>query len=180
MIMKSKTNQIFTLASAAILLFACSTAKKYGAQSFGGAWGDPKTEIAKVTDPVNQTIEVAPAASEETISKNAAPVAVSQTVAAPVQIVSGNRLAVFTKNKAIAFYQKPSEKILKQALPLTHNKYKGDQLLYIVIAFFIPFLGVALFEGGITGHFWLCLLLTLLLWLPGFIYALLVILGNIG
>ncbi len=51
----------------------------------------------------------------------------------------------------------------------------SNTLLLVIIAFFIPFLAVALYDG-ISGRFWLSLILTLLFWLPGFIYALIVIL----
>lgn len=52
----------------------------------------------------------------------------------------------------------------------------GDPLLYCILAFFIPPLAVGLWVGGLTGEFWLNLILTLLFWLPGFIHALIVIL----
>ncbi len=50
-------------------------------------------------------------------------------------------------------------------------------LIAAIIAIFIPFLGVALFEGGITTNFWIDLILTLLFYFPGLIYALIVILA---
>ncbi|MEO5673531.1 MAG: YqaE/Pmp3 family membrane protein [Chitinophagales bacterium] len=51
-------------------------------------------------------------------------------------------------------------------------------MLYVIVAIFLPPLAVALYEEGITGHFWLDLLLTLLFYLPGLIYALIIILGD--
>jgi uncharacterized membrane protein YqaE (UPF0057 family) len=45
----------------------------------------------------------------------------------------------------------------------------------VLCAFFIPPLGVAL-AFGITDKFWICLILTLLFWLPGMIYAMIQIL----
>ena len=53
-----------------------------------------------------------------------------------------------------------------------------DTLLLVIIAIFIPFLAVGLYEG-ITNRFWISLLLTLLFFLPGMIYAILVVTGNI-
>jgi uncharacterized membrane protein YqaE (UPF0057 family) len=47
--------------------------------------------------------------------------------------------------------------------------------LIVVCAILIPPLGVAL-AFGITDKFWICLLLTLVFWLPGMIYALIQIL----
>ena len=57
-------------------------------------------------------------------------------------------------------------------------KRTGDQLLCAIIAIFIPFLGVALYEDGITVHFWIDLILCLFFWIPGIIYALIVILAE--
>lgn len=48
-------------------------------------------------------------------------------------------------------------------------------ILLCILAFLLPPLAVALYEG-ITTNFWICLLLTLLGWLPGIIFALLVVL----
>jgi uncharacterized membrane protein YqaE (UPF0057 family) len=53
-----------------------------------------------------------------------------------------------------------------------------SQLLLIIIAILLPPLAVALHEGGINSRFWIDLLLTLLFYLPGLIYALVIILGN--
>lgn len=50
-------------------------------------------------------------------------------------------------------------------------------LLLIIIAILLPPLAVALHQGGINSKFWIDLLLTLLFYLPGLIYALVVILG---
>lgn len=53
-----------------------------------------------------------------------------------------------------------------------------DELLIIIITILLPPLGVALYEGRVTGKFWLSLLLTLLFYVPGLIYSLLVVTGN--
>ena len=52
-----------------------------------------------------------------------------------------------------------------------------DTLLLVIIAILIPPLAMAIYDG-ITGRFWLSLLLTLLFYLPGLIYTLVVILGR--
>ncbi len=54
----------------------------------------------------------------------------------------------------------------------------ADTLLLVIIAIFIPFLAVGLYEG-ITSRFWISLILSLLLWFPGIIYAILVVTGTI-
>lgn len=53
----------------------------------------------------------------------------------------------------------------------------ADQVLLIILAILLPPLAVFLHEGELNGRFWLSLLLTLLFFLPGIIYALIVILG---
>ncbi|MFI5134231.1 MAG: YqaE/Pmp3 family membrane protein [Chitinophagales bacterium] len=52
-----------------------------------------------------------------------------------------------------------------------------NKALYAILGFLIPPLGVGLYEGKITAHFWIALLLMLCFWLPGAIYALIIILG---
>lgn len=52
-----------------------------------------------------------------------------------------------------------------------------NTLLLVILAILLPPLAVYLHEGVINGKFWLDLLLTLLFFLPGVIYALIVILG---
>ncbi len=44
-----------------------------------------------------------------------------------------------------------------------------------VVAFFLPPLAVAIVRGPFTAPFWICLLLTLLGWLPGQVYALFIV-----
>lgn len=51
-----------------------------------------------------------------------------------------------------------------------------NQLLLVILAIILPPLAVYLHEGEINGKFWLDLLLTLLFFLPGVIYALIVVL----
>ena len=52
-----------------------------------------------------------------------------------------------------------------------------NTVLLVILAILLPPLAVALHEGGINGKFWLSLLLTLLFFLPGVIYALIVVLS---
>ncbi|PHN07295.1 YqaE/Pmp3 family membrane protein [Flavilitoribacter nigricans] len=50
-----------------------------------------------------------------------------------------------------------------------------NKLLMIIIAVILPPLAVAM-QSGLSSQFWICLLLTFLLYLPGLLYALYVIL----
>lgn len=76
--------------------------------------------------------------------------------------------------------RKKVRKQLKSALKDAKKAKKAgasevNTTLLIILAILIPFLAVGLYDG-ITNRFWISLLLTLLFWLPGVIYALVVIL----
>lgn len=58
------------------------------------------------------------------------------------------------------------------------NKAKVDMVLLVILAILLPPLAVYLHQGEINNKFWISVLLTLLFWLPGVIYALIVILGD--
>jgi uncharacterized membrane protein YqaE (UPF0057 family) len=54
---------------------------------------------------------------------------------------------------------------------------KTELALLLILAVLLPPLAVFLKEGQINSRFWISLLLTLLFWLPGVIYTMLVILS---
>jgi uncharacterized membrane protein YqaE (UPF0057 family) len=58
------------------------------------------------------------------------------------------------------------------------NEPSTNTLLLVILAILLPPLAVYLHEGVINSKFWISLLLTLLFWLPGVIYALVVVLGD--
>jgi uncharacterized membrane protein YqaE (UPF0057 family) len=58
------------------------------------------------------------------------------------------------------------------------NQTDENTLLLVIVAILLPPLAMFLYEGDITGRFWISLLLTLLFYFPGLIYTLIVILGN--
>jgi uncharacterized membrane protein YqaE (UPF0057 family) len=53
-----------------------------------------------------------------------------------------------------------------------------NTVLLVILAILLPPLAVYLHQGEVNSKFWISLLLTLLFWLPGVIYALIVILGD--
>lgn len=55
-----------------------------------------------------------------------------------------------------------------------------NTLLLVLISLILPPLAVYLHQGEINSKFWISLLLTLLVWVPGVIYALLVIFGAVN
>ncbi len=64
---------------------------------------------------------------------------------------------------------------IKQAKEADGNT---NLLLLVILAILIPPVAMLLYEGGITNRFWISLLLTILFYLPGLIYTLVVILGE--
>ena len=77
--------------------------------------------------------------------------------------------------------EKMSE-VKKAVKEFKKNKKKGEasdnKLLLIILAILLPPLAVYLYEGEVNTKFWISLLLTILFFLPGVIYALLVVTGN--
>jgi uncharacterized membrane protein YqaE (UPF0057 family) len=53
-----------------------------------------------------------------------------------------------------------------------------NTILLVILALLLPPLAVYLHEGEINSKFWISLILTLLFWVPGVIYALIVVLGS--
>jgi uncharacterized membrane protein YqaE (UPF0057 family) len=78
--------------------------------------------------------------------------------------------------KEIRQERKAFKKELKAKLK--ELRASDDLLLLIIIAILLPPLAMYLYEGSITTRFWISLLLTLLFYLPGLVYTLVVILGE--
>ncbi len=67
------------------------------------------------------------------------------------------------------------------------RKYKAEKkagmepstntLLLVILSFLLPPLAVYLHQGEANNKFWLSVVLTLLFWVPGVIYSLIVVLG---
>jgi len=62
--------------------------------------------------------------------------------------------------------------------PAVANAAEADQVVLVLLSIFIPPLAVFL-NNGLGTEFWIDLILTILGWLPGMIYALLLVLGVI-
>lgn len=66
---------------------------------------------------------------------------------------------------------------------IRHNKVSSNQadaVVLIILSIFIPPLAVFLYEDSITNNFWVDLILTLLFWLPGMIFAFLVCFAGVS
>lgn len=75
---------------------------------------------------------------------------------------------------------KDAKKELKafKAAKKTGKEPSTDTLLLVILAILLPPLAVYLHEGEVNSRFWISILLTILFWLPGIIYALIIILGD--
>jgi len=76
------------------------------------------------------------------------------------------------------------KEVKKQLNLFKANRAKGMEtddrtILLVVLAILLPPLAVYLHQGEINTKFWISLLLTILFWVPGIIYALLVIFGAV-
>lgn len=80
--------------------------------------------------------------------------------------------------KARKTTRKEVKKNLKESIASFEEASDVDLTLLIIITILIPPLGMFLHEGDITNRFWISLLLTLLFYIPGLIYTLIVILGE--
>ena len=74
------------------------------------------------------------------------------------------------------------KEVKKELRHFNKAKRHGDDpstntLLLVILAILLPPLAVYLHEGEINTKFWISLLLTLLFWVPGVIYALIVVLS---
>jgi uncharacterized membrane protein YqaE (UPF0057 family) len=93
-----------------------------------------------------------------------------------------NALAEFKNlsHKEKKFRIKESKALLKQykAEKKAGSSTDTNTLLLVILAILLPPLAVYLHENAINTKFWIDLILTLLFFLPGIIYALIVILGG--
>ncbi len=74
--------------------------------------------------------------------------------------------------------KKEVKKLIKEfkAEKKAGNEPSTSTLLLVILAILLPPLAVYLHQGEINKKFWISLLLTLLFWIPGVIYALILIL----
>ncbi len=69
------------------------------------------------------------------------------------------------------------KEIRKYKKSANKGEASDNTVLLAILAILLPPLAVYLHQGEINNKFWISLLLTLLFWLPGVIYALIVIFG---
>ncbi len=74
-------------------------------------------------------------------------------------------------------HKKAVKKQLKSAIKEAKQANDTNLLLLVIIAILLPPLAMGIYDG-LSNRFWLSLLLTILFYLPGLIYTLVVILGE--
>lgn len=113
------------------------------------------------------------------------PSSVSNPVANPDPVPTSSVKEAFAEFKNLSRSErklriKEAKKELKEYKKQQRNGAapSTDQTLLIILAILLPPLAVYLHQGEINSKFWISILLTLLFWIPGVIYALLVVLGE--
>jgi uncharacterized membrane protein YqaE (UPF0057 family) len=137
----------------------------------------PTPAVAPVPVLEARVAAVAPAARKNKLAPALAAAPPAVQPAAPV--VTGQELA--QAREKIASLSKAERKALKRELrQVIANGQAADDntILLIILAILLPPLAVGLKEG-IGSRFWISLLLTILFFLPGVIYALLVVTDTI-
>jgi|GEM_PF-914160 len=177
--MKSKNVHFFSAALAALMLFGCASGNKYSKISYGGAWAEaaktnPKNEIKSEAKATETTVAAA-VETEVILNKtNVELLPASKAEVSESNVSTPNQVAPATKAPS-KIAQKVMNKVTKKLVKKESGNDIDNKLVLVIIAIFLPWLAVYLYEGEITLNFWLSLLLWFLFWIPGFIYALLVI-----
>ena len=114
----------------------------------------------------------------------------SLTAAHPSSAVAEKRAWVHSMRERVGDMTRQDRSELKRSIrsevkAFKQKKRAGEEadvstLLLTLIALILPPLAVYLHQGEINSKFWISLLLTLLIWVPGVVYALLVIFGVVA
>lgn len=114
----------------------------------------------------------------------------SITAAHPSSVVAERRAWMHSMRERIGHMTHQDRSELKRSIrsevkAFKQKKRAGEEadvstLLLTLIALILPPLAVYLHQGEINSKFWISLLLTLLIWVPGVVYALLVIFGVVA
>lgn len=123
---------------------------------------------------VGTSIAAVPAASSAPVNTP-----VNETPAPNVRDVVSSFKSLSKKEKKERFKEVKKELKEYKKLKKSGAEPSTNKLLLVILAILLPPLAVYLHQGEINSKFWISLLLTLLFWLPGVIYALLVVLGEI-
>jgi uncharacterized membrane protein YqaE (UPF0057 family) len=115
------------------------------------------------------------------------PEKITKDAAAPEKELSFNDVVVTDAIREFKSLSRTDRKARVAEAKMMIKEYKAAKkagsetgtstVLLAILAILLPPLAVYLKEGIISGKFWLSLVLTLLFWIPGVIYALIVVLS---
>lgn len=131
------------------------------------------TETAQMEHAVAQPMTTG---QPESLVQNETHTTLSKKVVADHADAAEETLVEETENNVVVFPE-----VKEKEIPVGNkdNTTSDDMfILALIFAILIPPVGVAIYEG-ITTRFWISLLLTLLFFLPGMIYSILVVVGAI-
>lgn len=190
-----QTNLLFVLAIfiGAQMLYSCSSSSNFTKRKYFNFKQDQK-EYARVEPGTPAPADNAAIAEEETVLADET---ASEAAVTPAEVNTATETpfsepAETAQAKAPAIEKSPASSIqeeklsfgeklvVKQAQKIAKREQKKESsrietLLLVIIAILLPPLAVFLVEG-LETEFWISLLLTLLFYVPGLIYALYIVL----
>jgi len=171
--------------------FACNSARQYEFSNNSQAYHSPaaqaKADPAVVTESKTEIAAAtvtAPESAPENLSAKAGVTEPDLNLRKmEVTEVSAAKENIEIQKFPVTKLQKKElrsalKELKKQAVQGNESKPTVD-ILQLILAIIIPPVGVLLHEGGLNGKFWISLLLTLLFYFPGMIYAVLVVTDTI-
>jgi len=182
------------------LIFSCSNKEYFSFNPAPPAYTKAKPAPANVAETIPVTTAAQPAAPEaepvlEATTKAPVPVLFEKKITRPnlvtplagVKTASENQPTIQPEattlqaaKERLTSMTKAEKKEFRKEIrkSIRENAASNTNILLIILAILIPPLAVGLYEG-ITTRFWISLLLTLLFFIPGAIYALLVVTDSI-
>jgi len=181
------------------LIFSCSNKEYFSFNPAPPAYTKAKPAPANVAEAIPVTTAAQPAEPEaepvlEATTKAPVPVLFEKKTTKPnlvtplagVKIASENQPTIqpattlqAAKERLTSMTKAEKKEFRKEIRKsIRENAASDTNILLIILAILIPPLAVGLYEG-ITTRFWISLLLTLLFFIPGAIYALLVVTDSI-
>lgn len=112
------------------------------------------------------------------LSESKAPLVKPAVAPAEKKTIKEEEVLVMAKEKLASMTKAEKREFRKEVKNTLRDANASSNILMIILAILIPPLAVGLYEG-ITSRFWISLLLTLLFYIPGMIYALLVVTDTI-
>ena len=183
---------LFLITRTGHFFYSCNSTRHYEFSNRTEAYHSEKV-LAKANQPVVEELKAAAETKQIPTNLSASTDAVIPDAIQPLPEV---QLAEVSREKVTGFetvkstnttLTKANKKELKQAFKQFKKQNKGAEIsgkptvdaLELILAIFLPPIGVLLHEGGLNIKFWISLILTLLFFFPGMIYAILVVTDTI-